>query len=105
MDDTNQLICELMSVIAKVSLITTLVLLQASLQPLHTPGIQAFLHLLPTVCGLWMIVEVGPLTKETALGVAPTAGLGALKVIVSLIKLYNATFVDLTCQELSSMCT
>ncbi|BDA45514.1 hypothetical protein COCOBI_07-3010 [Coccomyxa sp. Obi] len=59
----------------------SLVLVQASLQPLHTPGIQAFLHLLPTVCGLWMLVEVGPLTKETALGVAPTAGLGALKVL------------------------
>lgn len=56
---------------------------QASLQPLHTPGIQAFLHLLPTVCGLWMLVEVGPLTKETVLGVAPTAALSALKVTVS----------------------
>ncbi|CAL8470893.1 g10435 [Coccomyxa elongata] len=59
----------------------SLVLVQASLQPLHTPGIQAFLHLLPTVCGLWMLVDVGPLTKETALGVVPTAGLGALKVL------------------------
>ena len=56
-------------------------IVQASLQPLHTPGIQAFLHLLPTVAGLWMLVEVGPLTKETALGVGPTAGLCALKVI------------------------
>ncbi|KAK9904192.1 hypothetical protein WJX75_006390 [Coccomyxa subellipsoidea] len=59
----------------------SLVLVQASLQPLHTPGIQAFLHLLPTVCGLWMLVEVGPLTKETALGVGPTAGLSALKML------------------------
>ena len=77
-------------------------LVQASLQPLHTPGIQAFLHLLPTVSGLWMLVEVGPLTKETALGVGPTAGLSALKVSILPGMIGNACCAHMPCTIFTS---
>jgi hypothetical protein len=42
--------------------------LQAALQPLKVPGVQAFLHLLPTVAALWVVVDVGPITVTSVQG-------------------------------------
>ena len=41
-------------------------LLQVSVQALHTPALQAFLHLLPTSALLWLTTDAGPLTLDAA---------------------------------------
>eukprot|EP00884_Botryococcus_braunii_P005545 jgi/Botrbrau1/14992/Bobra.0018s0092.1 len=46
------------------------VLLQGALEALQVAGVQAFLHLLPTVIALWVVVDVGPLTPAALRGSA-----------------------------------
>ena len=55
------------------------------MRPLRTPGIQAFLHMLPVMCILWFLVDVQPLTGAALKGLAPTAALAGLQVIPSQI--------------------
>ena len=43
----------------------SLLWLQQSLEPLHTPAIQMFLHLLPAVCLTYALVDVPPLTGKS----------------------------------------
>lgn len=46
------------------------VFLHVALEPLQTAGVQAFLHLLPSLLVMWVVVDVGPLTPATVHGSA-----------------------------------
>ena len=62
-----------MSMQAEPSLSHETVLLQSSMQQLRTPGVQTFLHLLPTALLLWFTVDVDPLSLESILAtIVPT---------------------------------
>lgn len=41
------------------------VFLHVALDPLQVAGVQAFLHLLPSLVAMWVVVDVGPLTPTT----------------------------------------
>ena len=53
--------------------------MQASMQPLRTPGIQAFLHTVPIVAALWFLYDVEPLTGPVLKGVVPSTLVAGLQ--------------------------
>ena len=53
--------------------------IQASMQPLRTPGIQAFLHAVPLVAALWFLFDVEPLTGPVLKGVLPSTSIAGLQ--------------------------
>ncbi|KAK9829999.1 hypothetical protein WJX72_009133 [[Myrmecia] bisecta] len=76
--------------------ICSFVLIEEALIPLQTPGIQVFLHLLPTVTGLWFFTDVGPITAATFRGSLPAACLaGAQMLALFGALLYGSVFLVL----------
>ena len=55
--------------------------MQGSVQQLHTPALQAFLHLLPASMLLWAVTDVGPLTLDAAQSSLVPAVLVAVQVL------------------------
>ena len=58
--------------------------LQQSLEPLHTPAIQMFLHLLPAVCLTYALVDVAPLTGKALQASAVSTFLYGIQVRLAL---------------------
>lgn len=53
---------------------------QAAVQPLRTPAIHSFLHLLPTTVALWATLDLGPLSLASIRASAVSIVLAGLQV-------------------------
>lgn len=72
-------------------------MLQEAMQPLQTPAIQSFLHLLPSTAVLWAVTDLGPLTLATLKG-------SLVSIVLSGLQVGIAAGYSLSSDQPSSFC-